>query len=199
MLSATQTRALKALEDHAEHQLELGWRQLIWAEFGARVTPETRLTPAHRQRIELTVAGVRRVLPLWQQRYPDSDIADVALEAIDEIVNSGGKVDHSETYDQLWQAVIHLSAEDPSVEVAVGFAAVQALCTAIYDEFFDADDLSPDLEDGDDPESYDSAYWAAVAAAGGPPASPESAPDRRLGFWKWWLTDGIESARKTGK
>lgn len=189
---------MKAVEEHAEHQLELGWRQMIWAEIGERATPENYFTTAHRQRIELAVVGVRRVLPLWQQRYADSEIPEVALSAIDEIVKGGGEVDHAETFDQLWQAVIHLAAEEPSVEVAVGFAAVQALSAAMYDEFFEADDLNPELEDSDDPESQDSAYWASVAAANGPPASPESSSEQRLEFWKWWLTDGIESARKAG-
>lgn len=188
MLSETQARAMKAVEEHAEHQLELGWRQMIWAEIGERATPENKLTAPHRQRIELAVAGVRRVLPLWHQRYPDSDIPDVALKAIDEIVK-GGEVDHSETFDELWEGVIHLSTEDPGVEVAVGFAAVQALSVAMYDEFFDAGDLNQDLEDSDDPESQDSAYWAAVAAANGPPGSPESSPEQRLEFWKCWLTE----------
>jgi hypothetical protein len=197
MLSETQARAMKAVQEHAEHQLELGWRQMIWAEFGDRTTPENNLTPAHRQRIELAVAGVRRVLPLWQKRYPDSDIPNVALSAIDEIVKDE-EADHSETFDQLWGAAMHLSVEDPSVEVAVGFAAVQALGTAIYDEFFNAEELDPELEDGDDPETHDSAYWAAVAAANGQPANPESSPEQRLEFWKWWLTDAIESARKAG-
>jgi hypothetical protein len=65
----------------------------------------------------------------------------------------------------------------------------------MYDEFFDADDLNPDREDGDDPESFDSAYYASVAAAQGQPTVSGSNSQLRLEFWKWWLTAGIEAAK----
>ena len=182
MLSENQKLALKAVESDPNKHLRLGWRQKIWADLDRR------------QRIALAVIGVRHVLPLWQQRYPDSDIPDVALSTIDAIVQ-GGEVDASDTFDELWEAVVHLSVEQPFPEVAVGFAAVQALSTAMYDESFDPDDLDTEREDGDDPESFDSAYYAAVAAAHGQPADPKSNAELRLKFWRWWLTEAVEQSQ----
>ncbi|HSL54833.1 MAG TPA: Imm5 family immunity protein [Pyrinomonadaceae bacterium] len=192
MLTEIQEQALAAVEADPNGHLRLGLREMIWAEFGPRATSDNYLSAAHRQRIALAVAGVRHVLPLWQERYPDSDIPTMALSAIEAITQGG---DASDTFDELWEAVMDLSLERPFPEIAVGFAAVQALRTAMYDEFFDADDLDPGREDGDDPESFDSAYYAAIAAAHGQPADPESDSRLRLEFWKWWLTDAIDSAK----
>ena len=194
MLTEIQEQALKAVEADPNGHLRLGLREMIWAEFGPRATPDTYLSVPHRQRIELAVAGVRHVLPRWQERYSDSDIPTVALSAIDAITQ-GESDDASDTFDELWEAVMHLALERPFPEVAVGFAAVQALTTAMYDQPFDAGDLDPEREDGDDPESFDSAYYAAVAAAHGQPAVPGSDSQLRLEFWKWWLTDGIAAAK----
>ena len=194
MLTEIQEQALKAVEADPNGHLRLGLREMIWAEFGPRATSDTYLSVPHRQRIELAVAGVRHVLPLWQERYSDSDIPTVALAAIDAITQ-GESDDASDTFDELWEAVMHLALERPFPEVAVGFAAVQALSTAMYDQPFDADDLDPEREDGDDPESFDSAYYAAVAAAHGQPGVPGSDSQLRLEFWKWWLTDGIAAAK----
>ncbi len=179
MLSETQKLALQAVESDPNKHLRLGWRQKIWADLNAR------------QRTALAVIGVRHVLPLWRQRYPDSDIPDVALSTID-------ASEQAEIFDELWGAVVHLSVEQPFPEVAVGFAAVQALSTAMYDESFDAEDLDSDREDGDDPESFDSAYYASIAAAHGQPGAPGSDPQLRLEFWKWWLTDAVEAAKNAG-
>ena len=191
MLTEIQEQALKAVEADPNGHLRLGLRQMIWAEFGPR---EANLSVPHRQRIELAVAGVRHVLPLWQERYSDSDIPTVALAAIDAITQ-GESDDASDTFDELWEAVMHLALERPFPEVAVGFAAVQALTTAMYDQPFDAGDLDPEREDGDDPESFDSAYYAAVAAAHGQPGVPGSDSQLRREFWKWWLNDGIAAAK----
>lgn len=191
MLTEIQEQALKAVEADPNGHLRLGLREMIWAAFGPR---EANLSVPHRQRIALAVAGVRHVLPLWQERYSDSDIPTVALAAIDAITQ-GESDDASDTFDELWEAVMHLALERPFPEVAVGFAAVQALATAMYDQPFDADDLDPEREDGDDPESFDSAYYAAIAAAHGQPAVPGSDSQLRLEFWKWWLTDGIAAAK----
>jgi hypothetical protein len=195
MLSEAQTLGLKAVAADPNKHLQLGRRQAIWAEFGPRATPGNYLSVAHRQRIELAVAAVRRVLPLWEEKYPDSDIPTDALSAVEEILEGEEEVDLSELFDGMWSAVVHLAADHPFPEVAVGFAAVQALSTAMYDEFFDPDDLDPEGEDGDDPESYDSAYYAAVAAAHGRPDDPGSDSQLRFEFWKWWLTEATETAK----
>ncbi len=195
MLTEIQEQALAAVEADPNGHLRLGLREMIWAEFGPRATSDSYLSVPHRQRIELAVAGVRRVLPLWKQTYPDSDIPSVALSAIDAITHGGEIGDASDTFDELWEAVMDLALERPFPEVAVGFAAVQALSTAMYDQFFDPDDLEADREDGDDPESFDSAYYAAVAAAHGRPEDSGSDPQRRFEFWKWWLTDAVETAK----
>jgi hypothetical protein len=198
MFSALQTLALTAVEHDPVHHLKLGLRELIWSEFGMRAGPDDRLAKVHRERISLAVAGVERVLPLWKRRYGHNDIPAVALSAIKVLV-SGEKLDAEKIFDESWAKVVHLSVEKPFPEIAVGFAAVQALSTAMYDEFFDAANLDPDRADGDDPESHDSAYYASIAAAGGVPSDPLSNSESRLAFWNWWLTDAVEGARRKSR
>jgi immunity protein Imm5 of predicted polymorphic toxin system len=195
MLSAAQTLALTGAEHDPVHHLKLGLRELIWNEFGRRAAAHDRLNDAHRKRISLAVLGVQKVLPLWKRRYGDNEIPEVALSTIRALV-LGEQPDAESIFDESWGKVLHLSVEQPFPEIAVGFAAVQALSTAMYDEFFDAGNLDPDREDGDDPESYDSAYYASIAAAGGIPSDPLSSPDTRLAFWKWWLTDAVQGAHQ---
>lgn len=193
MLTEVQEQALAAVEADPNGHLRLGLREMIWAELGPRATSDTYLSVPHQQRIALAVAGVQHVLPIWEQTYPDSDIPNLALAAIETITQGG---DASDTFDELWEAVMELSLERPLPEIAVGFAAVQALRTAMYDEFFDADDLDLDREDGDDPESFDSAYYASIAAAHGRPEDSESDPQLRREFWKWWLTGAVATAER---
>jgi hypothetical protein len=144
----------------------------VWKESNTREIPD----PAHRRRIALAVAGVQRVLPLWKQRYGQNDIPQVALSTVEAIVG-GKRVDAQNVLDKLWGDVVHLSVEEPFPEVAVGFAAVQAISTAMQDELFAPSNLDPGREDGDDPESWDSAFYASVAAAGGLPSDPQSNAD----------------------
>ncbi len=191
MISESQTLALTAVERDPACHLLLGLREIIWSDLGPRATPGAYLNNAHRQRILLAVNAVHRVLPFWAKRYGDSQIPLTSLSTIQALMR-GEQPNAKALYDQLWEAVIHLSIEQPFVEVAVGFAAVQALGTAMYDEFFDPTDLDQERKDGDDPESHDASYYASVAAAGGMPSDIHSSSERRLAFWRWWLTDGIE-------
>jgi len=191
MLIESQKLALAAVRNRADHHLTLGLRELIWSDLGDRATPGSYMNQAHLKRISLAVAGVKYVLPLWQQKYKNNNIPLVALSTINKLV-AGDQIDASAIFDQLWAETIHLSVEQPFTEIAVGFSAVQALSTAMFDEFFDSTKLDVKRRDDDDPENHDSSYYASVAAAGGEPLSPQSSSERRLEFWNWWLTDGIK-------
>lgn len=195
MLSASQALALASLKQDPAHHLRLGLRELIWSDFGKRATAANYLNDAHRKRIALAIAGVVHVLPLWACRFEDNDIPQAALSTVKALVG-GEQPDAAAIFDRLWGDVVHLSVERPFPEVAVGFAAVQALSTAMHDEFFDSARLDPEREDEDDPESHDSSYYASIAAAGGSPSDNQSSPERRMAFWNWWLTEGVERATK---
>lgn len=77
----------------------------------------------------------------------------------------------------------------------VGFAAVQALTTAVVDEFFDPDEIELNLTDSEEFESNDASFHAAVAYANGPvweiDASPAPNSEKRRRFWEWWLTEAV--------
>ena len=194
-LRKLRVRALAAVESDVVHHLRLGFREAIWAEFGPRAQPPRRLTKPHLQRISLAVNGVRHVLPLWERRFPGEELPFSALSAIDDLLKHSRPPAQSQPiFDELWDRLLHLASEKPASEVAVGFAAVQALSTAMYDEFFNAADLDLERNDTSDPESHDSAYYSGAAQAGGLPGGKKSNAERRLSFWRWWLNEGIDAA-----
>jgi len=195
MLIESQKLALAAVRNRPDHHLGLGLRELIWSDLGNRATSSNYMNESHLKRISLAVAGVKHVLPLWQKKYKSNNIPLVALSTINKLI-AGDKIDASEIFDRLWSETIHISVEQPFTEIAVAFCAVQALSTAMFDEFFDSTNLDVKREDGDDPENHDSSYYASVAAAGGEPRSPQSSSELRLEFWNWWLTDAIKMANK---
>ena len=192
-VSALQTRALAEIDGDADRHLRLGVRQEVWAALGPRRGGEGPPTGAHLRRLALAVAGVRRVLPLWDRRYPGNDLPSVALGAVGALLRGEIGVEEAQrVFDRCWGDAVHLAVDRPFPEVAAGFAAVQALGTAMYDEFFDPDSLDPARPDEDDPESHDSAYYAAVAEAGGMPGDPDADRERRREFWRWWLGEAVE-------
>jgi hypothetical protein len=188
-------KALAAVELEPAHHLNLGLREMIWSAFGPRATANDRLEEPHIQRIRLAVAGVVHVAPLWRQRAEEDEVTFEALTSIEKLLRGSLLLeDKKKVFDQLWEMAVHRSANASISEAAIGFASVQALSTAIYDEFYDPSCLDPERTDEDDPENHDSAYYSAVAQAGGLPGDENSSPERRLEFWRWWLNEGVESA-----
>jgi hypothetical protein len=178
------------------HHLTLGHRQAIWAAFGPRRPPDLlSLTEPQSARVALAFASVVRVVPLWNAKFPDETLVIDALEQLNGTVSGAISFDDGEAaFNELWSRVVHLSTVRPVPEVAVGFAAVKALCTGLFDEFFDQTDLDPKRSDSDDPERFDAAFFCAIAQAGGLPDDPGSRPEERLTFWLWWLSKSRELA-----
>jgi|tagenome__1003787_1003787.scaffolds.fasta_scaffold20979000_4 hypothetical protein len=179
------------IESDPAYNLCLGLRQSIWAIFGPRGRgAQVHITLPHASRIKLAVACVVHVRPIWDAKFAGETLVNDALGALEDIVT--GSLSYARgttTFDDLWARALRLSEEQQAVQVAVGFASVRALGTALFDETFAVADLDPSRPDGSDPEEFDTAYWCATAQAEGLPDDPMSNKEKRQAFWFWWLNE----------
>jgi len=171
--------------------LPLGRREAVYTALGPRGDDD-----AHRRRTRLAIGTCEHVLPLWQQDLPEDHGPQEVLAL------AAGVLDGSATPEeargragQLWGRTENLTqlAGDPG-RLSVGFACAKATEVAIRDEWFDPENLDPDRDDDGDLFDVDTAFTAAMAAAGGPPWIEDSDPEARRAFWLWWLVAAGDAA-----
>jgi len=195
--------ALKSVRCHPQHDLNLGHRQAIWAALGpSRHTQKTMGNEGHKRRVLLAVLAVRHVLPIWHQVWPDDQTPPRILAYVSQVMK--GKMSQKAALrdiDRFWEYIDLLGSQTKNMAAAVGFAAVQALTTAVVDEFFDPDEIELNLTDSEEFESNDASFHAAVAYANGPiweiDASPAPNSEKRQQFWEWWLTEAVPKSWKS--
>ena len=188
-------QAQESVRCHPQHDLNLGYRQAIWAALGpSRHSQKTIGSEGHKRRVLLAVLAVRHVLPIWHQVWPDDQTPQRILAHVSQVMK--GKMSQQAALrdiDRFWEYIDLLGSQSQNMAAAVGFAAVQALTTAVVDEFFDEIDLN--LTDSEEFESNDASFHAAVAYANGPlweiDASPAPNSQKRQQFWQWWLTEAV--------
>jgi hypothetical protein len=194
-INQVRDQAIADLDARRDHHLPLGERQAVWNALGPRATGRGRLSGPHRRRIALALAAAERVRPIWERRYPKNPLWRKVTATIGQVVRGELKLPAAlERFDEYWAEITDLATNDPSPEIAAGFAIVQALGTAIVDEKFDPGAIDPKREDGDDPMDFDAAVYAESAEAGGMPWDDDANGDHRRAFWRWWLG---EAARPT--
>src|SRR5271165_483619 len=136
------SEASRAIVRATNHHLNLGYRQAIWSQLGPRSDADHRLSPPHLKRIRLAVLSVELVLPLWERRFGTNRLPQDALALISSYRKGQTRTDVMlSKVGPYWSELEQLSDEYPATEVAVGFGAVQAIGTALQDEFFDSEDI----------------------------------------------------------
>jgi len=185
--------ARTALNEDADGHLPLARRRAIWLALGGR-DDEGRCA-----RARLSIAAARRVLPVWQRRWPSNRLPHHLLDLADQVcrgdVDPGALTalrDRAETeLDDISWASFDKSA------VGAGYAALRALDVSRRDEPSDLSRPDPAVRDEDlEPHQRDSAYLAAAADAGGPPWERRSSADRRRSYWNWWLTEAVPAVAR---
>jgi Immunity protein Imm5 len=175
--------------------LPLGRRETVYAALGPREGPDA--DDAHRRRARLAIGTCEHVLPLWEQDLPeDRSPRDVLALAAGVLDGATTPEDARSRAGRLWGRTENLTqlAGEPA-RLSVGFACAKAVEVAIGDEWFDPVRLDPQRDDGGDLFEVDTAFTAALAAAGGPPWSEDSDAEARREFWLWWL-DAVEEAAR---
>jgi len=184
-------QAREALDRNPRSDLNRGYRHVIWAALGPRDEQ------GRHRRARLAIISAQRVLPIWERTWPKDRKPHEVLALAEHVLR--GRADQTAAKRQRDEAFAYMDAlSDRSrnkIPVSAGYSAVQALSTALWDEFFDPADINVELTDDHvDPEERDAAYFAALVSANGPPWDDHSDPNRRREFWEWWLREAVSAA-----
>lgn len=181
--------ALESVYHHPEHDLNLGYRQAIWAAFGDN---------GHLKRTVLALSTVRHVLPIWNQKFPHDDRPQQLLTLAEAVISGDvSKAFAEKEAERLWREMQQLGYEGSGMAFTIGCAAVASLDVAISDENFDEEEIDFSLTDNQDTEGNDAAFFAACAYANGAvweSISGKADSAKRLEFWSWWLNTAVKSA-----
>jgi len=196
-------QGLEKLESDARHHLDLGFRELIYQAMGPfRFEPNNRDDSGHNRRVILAKSVVLRVLPLWEEVWPEDMTVTAVLDRIDQVMvdppDDAGRDLVDKEISDLWDFVVELTDETREIAGVVGMAAIAAFSLSVWDGFMWEEQVDIDRYDSDDFMLNDVHFYAAAAFAGGPPypialaLNPSSSA--RKEFWKWWLTEVVPSA-----
>jgi hypothetical protein len=156
--------------------------------------------------VNLEIAAVRRVLPVWEDLWPDDKSPHRVLEAAKQAMNGmlSPKAGQSVMGDEGSQYQDLNATNDQKRQDAadVGYAAIAALVEALWDERFDPNNIQSDLEDRYfDILEEDASWIASKVIAGGREDHPDwsAFPDdsdhaKRREFWTWWLDEAVPAA-----
>lgn len=201
-LKKTLTTALQAVENHPHHDLNLGYRQAIWAVFDFFEASERHQNIGHFKRIKLAIMTAHKVLPLWESKFSNDKLPHETLKVAETVLIGEYHFETTEKYlQQAWNNIENLASE-PNFQddctqraIAAGTSAVKAVSTALYDESFDVNNINYQNSDEDlDSFQVDSSFWAATSYAGPIWDSSASEPKKRLEFWHWWLKEAVPMA-----
>ena len=182
-----------ALAAAADGHLVLSIRKRIWAALGPREVDGARavIGPPLRRRTTLAIFAAQRVIPIWTRAFNSDERPKEMLRIARLYVEE--KVDFKFAWrakNAFWVEVDRLNG----VAVAAGYAAAQAVTTALNDERFDVQDLDSKVDRDLDPYDWDASFFASVAAAHGAPWEASSDGSARREFWRWYIREAIRTA-----
>lgn len=150
------------------------------------------------RRFRLGVLTVEAVMPFWLRSFPNESLPADCIDVAKKLMGGATvEIDQIEQIRGEW--LVHCDElvyenQDKQNDALVGYAALQILRIALWDNLY-SDSLSEAATDDEvDPEDTDYAFSAAACWAGGTIWDGSSSPDRRLDFWRWWLTEAVPSA-----
>lgn len=191
--------ALESVHRHPQHDLNLGYRQAIWAAletYNNDYSQDNHL--GHNRRAFLANLTVRHVLHIWHQMFPEDNTPQkILLEAEQVMAGTISKEVAKKDSERFWQEMQQLGYSDSKMAFTVGCAAAQALNTAIEDENFNSGNIDYNLTDNWDTEGNDASFFAACAYTNGSVWKTNwgnSQSKKRLQFWEWWLTQAVPMA-----
>lgn len=92
--------ALESVYHHPQHDLNLGYRQAIWAAFGDN---------GHLKRTVLALSTVRHVLPIWNQKFPHDDRPQQLLTLAEAVISGDvSKAFAEKEAERLWREMQQL-------------------------------------------------------------------------------------------
>ncbi|MBU7005761.1 Imm5 family immunity protein [Phosphitispora fastidiosa] len=198
-LSKTLNLAYQAMTAHPQHDLNLGYRWLIYEQLGPG-KGESRQTGSDglKKRVNLAISATEKVLPLWGKVYPGNSLPERCIQLANQVLL--GQVDANEAWKQrdlFWDHLVEMGNKDQANQVVhgAGFSAVQVLNAVLRNERFDSRQINLNLTDADvNPDEMDAAFFAAAAYANGAVWDEASDSLKRREFWEWWLKEAVPLA-----
>jgi hypothetical protein len=142
--------ALKAVENHSQHDLNWGYREAILVEMG----PEDEymseaVTEGHKRRAVLAIMTARHVLSLWNKEFRNNK-AELILAEAEQVLNRAIDLNKSLKNSLEYWDEIHYLAADSDITVCAGLSAVRVLDVALDDENFDPENIDYSKTDNRD-------------------------------------------------
>ena len=192
-------RSLEAIKNHPQHDLNLGYRHLVWTEFG----PHKKLGVDDNQRglirrVNLAILSTRYVLPLWENVWPEDKSPQFLLDEAQKVLSGDIPEDAAwNSRNQYWEKYVEIGYQEKKhqITLGVGFSAVQTLTASLQDEVFEPSIANENLTDVDiDPDQMDSSFFSSAAYSDGAIWETGSSADKRKDFWEWWLCEAVITA-----
>jgi hypothetical protein len=177
------------------HGLSFKTRKGILREMGP-VAARRTIGPGLIRRATLCCTMVKPALPLWEAHYPTKDPHRM-IEMAEQYL--AGKCTRDELRDSAYSFGGGLETSDSADKQPayhVGRASVCAAFVAASDELLDVDQglTLEEMENPEDPDQWDCAYWIAAAQAGGMPWEPGFDKLKYQAFWNWYLDVAVPAA-----
>lgn len=187
----------------SEHEFSFRTRRRLLLSLGAQVFNErnsaVEMGPGKRRRVVLALEASRRVVLVWERDYGTRTAADL-LDAVQAYL--AGALDHAALRRRVdsFQGALsndHLGKDEAYL---AGRAAAATGWVGVHDELLSTrQGLSEEeLDEPDDPDMWDPAYFAAGSAAGGMPWSAGFDANKYLAFWLWYLDTAVPKAWSVG-
>ncbi len=200
-LNRALSQSHEAMLQHPKHDLNLGYRHLIWAEFGiSKSLSNQDALIGHKRRTYLAIFSAKHVLPIWNKFYVNNDLSYRSLNLAEKTLNK--TIDEETAWKERnmhWERLLEMgNLEEKYQNVhGAGFSAVQALTTSLRDEIFDPSKINLELTDADiDPEEMDASFFASAAQANGAVWDSNSDSLKRKEFWEWWIREAVPNSWK---
>jgi len=188
--------ARTVLDQRGDGRLPLPQRRRVREAFGPwEPLDAPTAPPGLRRRVELARLAAERVLPVWYAEAEGDHGPEQMLEFAERRLNR--EISEAEADDLADRFRVHAERLASRKQIsqralAAGEAARLVLAAADLDDYAEH---APDADDGDiDPDNWEAAYVAAIAAAGYPDEDVEA----RRAFWRWYLDEAVPTAWAAG-
>lgn len=197
-------RCRREVAGHPKHEMTFVARRELLRSLGPQELDSlghaVTLTSGKRRRTALAAAVARRVAHLWARDFGTGAIADL-LDAIDGyLAGTTARDVVRKKADSLSGGLFNAPPEAKQEGYLAAHATAGAGWVAVSDEllFPDAGVTQEELDDPEDPDLWDPAFWAAGAAAGGHPWMAGFRPADYHAFWQWYLDVAVPSVADLG-
>lgn len=188
--------ALKSIEEHPLHHLEIEYRKRIWMLFGESAKGIGAKDISRKKRYLLAEKTVKFVCCVWINSFPESDLVSGILKISESVFCDDVEFDSIvKFYNKAWLKIEEMFSTDKYQDdhhqraISVAMSAWKVLGITLFDEV--NCDGTETVDTDSDVYRKDASYWAAIAYAGPEWDLENSDKNKRLEFWKWWLEEAV--------